>query len=299
MARAEPDAGAGGAGRLEQDGLVETEPQRFTRVAPLDRRAARDAFPIVAALHALAAELGVPRLTAADLEAMRDGQRALRRTRCSDDDVDAALARRRRLPRRVRCTRRANVELARALDRLMPRLRRLERLRFGSLAGRASVRQHDADHRRRGGPRRPDDRRARARELALARDLDRPELRMTAIAPPDIHDAETLAAARALLDAAADPRADAARGARRRRPQRAVARPRVHQPARARGADEPDRPAAALRRGRPARRRGPHRPGQPLVRGHASTSTRSRRCASSCSSACSRATTPSTGWSRA
>ena len=29
---------------------------------------------------------------------------------------------------------------------------------------------------------------------------------MTAIAPPDIHDAETLAAARALLDAAADPR---------------------------------------------------------------------------------------------
>ena len=58
--------------RLEQDGLVETEPQRFTRVAPLDRRAARDAFPIVAALHALAAELGVPRLTGTDLDAMRD-----------------------------------------------------------------------------------------------------------------------------------------------------------------------------------------------------------------------------------
>ena len=65
--------------RLEQDGLVETAPQRFTRVAPLDRRAARDAFPIVAALHALAAELGVPRLTAADLEAMRDANAALRR----------------------------------------------------------------------------------------------------------------------------------------------------------------------------------------------------------------------------
>ena len=43
--------------RLEQDGLVETAPQRYTRVAPLDRRAARDAFPIVAAVHALAAEL--------------------------------------------------------------------------------------------------------------------------------------------------------------------------------------------------------------------------------------------------
>src|SRR4051812_9531313 len=43
--------------RLEQDGLIETVPQRFTRVTPLDRRAARDAFPVVAALHALAAEL--------------------------------------------------------------------------------------------------------------------------------------------------------------------------------------------------------------------------------------------------
>src|SRR3954468_2113782 len=46
-------------GRLERDGLVETAPQRFTRVAPLDRRTARDAFPVVAALHALAAELAV------------------------------------------------------------------------------------------------------------------------------------------------------------------------------------------------------------------------------------------------
>src|SRR3954453_2279459 len=48
--------------RLEQDGLVETAPQRFTRVAPLDRRAARDAFPVVASLHALAAELAVGHL---------------------------------------------------------------------------------------------------------------------------------------------------------------------------------------------------------------------------------------------
>ena len=64
--------------RLEQDGLVETEPQRFTRVAPLDRRAARDAFPIVAAVHALAAELGVPRLTARRPRGDAQRQRALR-----------------------------------------------------------------------------------------------------------------------------------------------------------------------------------------------------------------------------
>src|SRR4051794_41568447 len=61
--------------RLEQEGLVESEPQRFTRVAPLDRRAARDAFPVVAALHALAAELAGPKLTATDVEHMRAANR--------------------------------------------------------------------------------------------------------------------------------------------------------------------------------------------------------------------------------
>ncbi len=193
--------------RLEQDGLVETAPQRFTRVTPLDRRAARDAFPLVAALHALAAELAVPRLTASDYADMfeanerfaaalragvvaageppvaaprpggagasgdgdtpaapprpggagasgdgdtpaapprlggaaaagdapaaasRDGlvEAALK----ADDDFHAVF---------VRAS--ANAELPKALDRLMPGVRRLERLRFGSLSGRASVRQH-------------------------------------------------------------------------------------------------------------------------------------------------------------
>jgi DNA-binding GntR family transcriptional regulator len=127
--------------RLEQDGLVETEPQRFTRVAPLDRRAARDAFPIVAAVHALAAELGVPKLTAADLEAMSNANARFARA-LNDVDVDAALTADDDF-HAVLLTASANTELTRTLDRLMPRLRRLERLRFGSLAGRASVRQHD------------------------------------------------------------------------------------------------------------------------------------------------------------
>jgi len=127
--------------RLEQDGLVETEPQRFTRVAPLDRRAARDAFPIVAAIHALAAELGVARLTGAGLEAMSNAN-ARFAAALRADDVDAALSADDAF-HAVLLTASANGELGRTLERLMPRLRRLERLRFGSLAGRASVRQHD------------------------------------------------------------------------------------------------------------------------------------------------------------
>jgi DNA-binding GntR family transcriptional regulator len=127
--------------RLEQDGLVETEPQRFTRVSPLDRRAAHDAFPIVAALHALAAQLGVPRLTAEDLERMRAAN-ARFAAALKADDVDAALDADDAFHATLLAAS-ANSELGGTLDRLMPRLRRLERLRFGSLAGRASVRQHD------------------------------------------------------------------------------------------------------------------------------------------------------------
>jgi DNA-binding GntR family transcriptional regulator len=127
--------------RLEQDGLVETEPQRFTRVAPLDRRAARDAFPIVASVHALAAHLGVLRLTQADLDAMRAANVAFSDA-LKADDVDAALDADDDF-HAVLLTASANQELLPTLERLMPRLRRLERLRFGSLAGRGSVRQHD------------------------------------------------------------------------------------------------------------------------------------------------------------
>ena len=127
--------------RLEQDGLVETEPQRFTRVSPLDRRAANDAFPIVATLHALAAELGVPRLTAEDLDGMRAANERFAAA-LKADDVDAALDADDAFHATLLAAS-ANSELEGTLDRLMPRLRRLERLRFGSLAGRASVRQHD------------------------------------------------------------------------------------------------------------------------------------------------------------
>src|SRR3954468_3417022 len=77
--------------RLESDGLVETAPQRFTRVAPLDRREARDAFPVVAALHALAAQLAAPRLTHDDLTRMRvANERFADALRAGD--ADAALA---------------------------------------------------------------------------------------------------------------------------------------------------------------------------------------------------------------
>jgi DNA-binding GntR family transcriptional regulator len=128
--------------RLEQEGLVETAPQRFTQVAPLHRREARDAFPVVAAVHALAAELAVPHLTEQDFKALRAANRRFAEA-LRANDVDAALAEDDAF-HAIFVTVAANGEIPRVLDRLIPRVRRLERLRFGSLAGRDSVRQHEA-----------------------------------------------------------------------------------------------------------------------------------------------------------
>ena len=79
----------------------------------------------------------------------------------------------------------ANGEIARSLERLMPRLRRLERLRFGSLVGRRSVEQHAAIVERCAARRRSGAAEAVARELALPRNPDRSELHVTdAVASP-------------------------------------------------------------------------------------------------------------------
>jgi DNA-binding GntR family transcriptional regulator len=127
--------------RLEEYGLVETAPNRYTRVTPLSAGDARDAFTVVAALHSLAASLGAPRVEESELATMRkaneDFAAALRA-----NDVDRALAADDRF-HAVLVQASANREIARSLERLMPKVRRLERARFGSLAGRRSVQGHD------------------------------------------------------------------------------------------------------------------------------------------------------------
>src|SRR5262245_22047287 len=127
--------------RLEEYGLVETQPNRYTRVAPLSARDARDAFTVVAALEALAASLRVPRLTADDVETMRACNREFADA-LGAVYVDAAIAADGRF-HAVLVRAAANREIARSLERLMPKIRRLERARFGSLAGRRSVEQHE------------------------------------------------------------------------------------------------------------------------------------------------------------
>ena len=128
--------------RLEEDGLVESEPNRYTRVTPLDRRNARDAYPIVAALHALAAEFGVPRVSPDDIREMRSQNDRFARAIAAVDVDEAMSADDAFHGVLIRAS--GNQAIAAVLARLMPRLHRLERAQFGSLLGRRSVSQHEA-----------------------------------------------------------------------------------------------------------------------------------------------------------
>ena len=127
--------------RLAHSGLDLAQPGRSTVVSPLDVREVRDARDVVAAMHELAVREAVPVLTEADLATMRDANRRfaaavqsgdVEQALLADDDLHGVLV-----------TIAGNRALDRVLEQFTPTLRRAERLRFGSLRGRASITQHD------------------------------------------------------------------------------------------------------------------------------------------------------------
>jgi len=126
--------------RLEQSGLVQTKPGRFTIVSPVDARETRAAQSVAAAMHELAVREAVPMLSNVELDVMREANKrfaaALRR-----DDVEAALAADDAF-HEVAVAASANLMIRSVLEQVAPILRRVERLRFSSLTGRGSVAQH-------------------------------------------------------------------------------------------------------------------------------------------------------------
>jgi DNA-binding GntR family transcriptional regulator len=128
--------------RLGQVGLVQARPGRSTTVAPLEPAEIRDARAVVAAMHRLAVDQAVPRLSADDLAAMRAANDRFAAALAAGD-IETALAADdefHAVPVEVA----GNAALATVLDQYTPVLRRLERLRFSSDAARASVDRHDA-----------------------------------------------------------------------------------------------------------------------------------------------------------
>jgi DNA-binding GntR family transcriptional regulator len=132
----------GALARLADEGLVESAPQRFTRVMALDGQSAHDLFQVLAVMHCLATELAVPRMHQPELHLLNvandDYVRALRVVDAqaayeADDRFHAVF---------VRTA--GNEYVVRVLDRLAPQLRRLERQASDMLPGRRSVAQHQA-----------------------------------------------------------------------------------------------------------------------------------------------------------
>ncbi|GAA4626399.1 GntR family transcriptional regulator [Actinoallomurus vinaceus] len=127
--------------RLSDEGLVETKPHAYTRVTPLVVRDVRDAYVVVRAMHELAVRTAVPVLTERHLETMRVAN-ARFAAALDTGDVQAALAADDEL-HDVPVAAAGNRAVAATIERYLPLIRRLERLRFGSLPGRRSIALHD------------------------------------------------------------------------------------------------------------------------------------------------------------
>lgn len=127
--------------RLEDEGLVESLPGSSTRVAPLKLEEAKHAFTVVAALHALAARLASPLLKESDIEDLELSNKTLRLAIEAGDVIKAIEAD--GSFHNVFLDLAGNPEIAFALDRILPKIQRLEISQFISVKGLKSVEQHN------------------------------------------------------------------------------------------------------------------------------------------------------------
>ncbi|GKQ38273.1 GntR family transcriptional regulator [Streptomyces sp. A012304] len=127
--------------RLVDEGLLESKPQSYTRVTPLVASDVRDAAAVVGAMHELVARIAVPRLFAADVEAMRAANERFAAA-VATGDVDTALRADDELHDvLVRVS--GNRAAAATVARYTPLIRRLERRRFGEGGSCRSAGLHD------------------------------------------------------------------------------------------------------------------------------------------------------------
>jgi DNA-binding GntR family transcriptional regulator len=127
--------------RLTEEGLIESKPHAYTRVTPLVVDDVRDAYVVVRAMHELAVRTAVPVLTERHLTAMREANARFAEA-LGHGDLNAALAADDDL-HDVPVAAAGNRAVAATIERYLPLIRRLERLRFGSLPGRRSIALHD------------------------------------------------------------------------------------------------------------------------------------------------------------
>ena len=126
--------------RLQDDGLVTTTPSLRTFVSPVTLTQAREVYPMVAALEALALRLALPHVTDKALSDMRAANERLAAALRGEDagaalDADLAL--------HAAFTHvSGNGELVATLDTLKSKVRRIERVFWGGADRTPSVQDH-------------------------------------------------------------------------------------------------------------------------------------------------------------
>jgi DNA-binding GntR family transcriptional regulator len=128
--------------RLAEERLVESAPQRYTRVTRLTARDATDTFAVLAVVHGLATELAVPRLTRYDVAGLEHAQDAFVQA-LRDGRPEAAFAADDHF-HQVFVARADNPQVDSVLTHLTPAVHRMERLAMRALPGGRSVAQHQA-----------------------------------------------------------------------------------------------------------------------------------------------------------
>ena len=128
--------------RLKDEGFVQTETNRWTRVAPIDLAAVDEIYQIVGALESVAIRAAGPRLTPKDLEAMAEANLRLRVALASSEGIPASQADSDFHDTFLRLC--GNDHLVRIMDDLRAKLRRAEIAYFeGALVAAASVDEHE------------------------------------------------------------------------------------------------------------------------------------------------------------
>ncbi|TRZ37073.1 GntR family transcriptional regulator [Niallia circulans] len=127
--------------RLEDEGLIISSPGSETKVSLIDIEQAKHAFTVVASLNALAARLAMPFLTEVHCYELvkinqEFGKAILEENKYEaikkDDQFHAVLLHASNNP-----------EIEMSLERLLPKIRRLELLKFNKLDGLSSINQHN------------------------------------------------------------------------------------------------------------------------------------------------------------
>lgn len=129
--------------RLEDEGLVHTSRNRWTRVTPINKEEAFRLYPIIWSLEPLAIKSGIEHLSTRDINEMRDLNVELRdalkhRNPVAASEADAQF-------HRIFIARSGNTHLIRILDDIKTKLRRIEIAYFdGSIVAGRSVSEHEA-----------------------------------------------------------------------------------------------------------------------------------------------------------